>query len=89
MAHEIKKHHPEIDEVIVLFFRSERNHAILENPSPGLTQGDTVYDAIRGTMREPEILIDVGYEDLFGEYLKHVPQELKKWPSFIERRYAL
>ena len=89
MAHEIKNHHPEIDEVFVLHMRSERNQFLVENPSPGLTQGDTVYDAIRGTMREPEILIDVGFEDLFGEYLKHVPQELKKWRSFIERRYAL
>ena len=60
MAHEIKKRHPEIDEVIVLHFRSERNRAILENPSPRLIQGETVYDAIRSIMREPETPVDIG-----------------------------
>ena len=62
MAYEIEKHHEEIDEVVVLHLRSERNIAILDNPSQGLVQGETVYDAIRAVLRVPEMLVDVGYE---------------------------
>ncbi len=62
MSSEIKKHHSEIDEVIVLHMRTERNRAILKNPSPGLPEGDSVYDSIRELLRDPQILLDVPYE---------------------------
>ena len=64
MAAEIKKQHSEIDEVVALHMRSNRNQFLLENPSPGLVQGETVYDDIRAVMREPGMLVDVGYEDV-------------------------
>ncbi|MBT3276099.1 MAG: hypothetical protein HN368_23325 [Spirochaetales bacterium] len=51
MAQEIRKHHTEIDEVVALHMRSERNRLLLENPSPGLIQGETVYDDIRAIIR--------------------------------------
>jgi hypothetical protein len=89
MAHEIKKHHPEIDDVIVLHFRSERNRAILENPSPGLIQGDTVYDAIRCIMREPGMLVDVGYEGIF-ELLKDTAAKQNLFPiHYLSKRYRI
>ena len=86
MAHEIKKHHPEIDEVIVLHMRSERNQFLLENPSPGLIQGETVYDAIRAVMREPEMLVDIGYEELFQSVLGKNKDNLR---LYCNSRYAL
>jgi len=86
MAHEIKKHHPEIDEVIVLHMRTERNRAILKNPSPGLPEGDTVYDSIRGLLRDPQILIDVTYEKTFEIFHE---TEKSREAAYLASRYRL
>ncbi|NQT57422.1 MAG: hypothetical protein HQ557_00425 [Bacteroidetes bacterium] len=85
-AHEIKKHHPEIDEVIVLHMRTERNRAILKNPSPGLPEGDTVYDSIRGLLHDPRTLIDVPYEETFKIYHE---TEKSREAAYLASRYRL
>jgi hypothetical protein len=88
MANEIKKHHAEIDEVIVLHLRSERNQFLLENPSPGLIQGETVYDAIRAVMREPGSLVDVGYGSLLNLNL-HNAKNVDYPVGYIKCRYGI
>ncbi len=88
MAHEIRKHHEEVDEVVVLHLRSERNIAILDNPSPGLIQEETVYDAIRAVMREPEMLVDVEHETPLRGAVNlggHVAYPLR----YLRDRYAI
>lgn len=86
MAHEIKKHHPQIDEVIVLDMRSEHNRAILRNPSPGLPQVGTVYDSMRELLHDPGILLDITTESLFGEYHKTHKGPIAK---YLSARYRL
>jgi len=86
MSHEIKKHHPEIDEVIVLHMRTERNKAILINPSLGLPEGNTVYDSIRGLLRDPQILLDVPYEKTFEIFHE---TEKSREAAYLASRYRL
>lgn len=88
MAHEIKRHHSEIDEVVVLHMRSERNQFLLENPSPGLAQGETVYEDIRAVIREPGMLVDVGYEEMFTS--EHFPARGRaKSRTYLTERYSI
>lgn len=83
-AREVRKHHSEIDEVITVHIRSERNRAILKNPSKGLPQEGTVYDSIRALLHDPRLLIDVTYEDLFRAFSEnHQSRELK----YLKSRY--
>lgn len=86
MAHEIKKKHPHIDEVVVLEMRSEHNRAILKNPSPGLPQTGTVYDSMRELLRDPAKLIDVTIESLFKEYHRNHKGPIAK---YLASRYRL
>jgi hypothetical protein len=67
--------------VVVLHMRSERNQFLLENPSSGLAQEETVNDDIRAIMREPGMLVDVGYDSLFTSYGQRT--------SYVHNRYAL
>ena len=86
MAHEIKKHHSQIDEVIVLEMRSERNRAILRNPSPGLPDVGTVYDSMRAILRDSGMLVDVTTESLFKPYHEKHKTSISK---YLASRYLL
>jgi hypothetical protein len=81
MAAEISKHDSEIDEVVLLHMRSERNQFLLENPSPGLAQGETVYDDIRAVMRERG-MVDVGDVDEILETKGNKP-----FIRYLQERY--
>ena len=88
MAQEIRKHHTEIDEVVVLHMRSERNQFLMENPSPGLAQGETVYDDIRAVMREPGMLVDVGYEKIINSE-QFPDRERAQLLTYLTERYSV